>query len=109
VGLGGKNPEEFNEMNAYEQVLELSYLNLQGVGDGKALRVSPASLLHASPLAREFGNDCLNQKRSFNPNWKTRGEFAAVICPYVPEETVETGLEKFARLNVLNASARNCA
>jgi hypothetical protein len=27
------NPEEFNEMNAYEQVLELSYLNLQGVGD----------------------------------------------------------------------------
>lgn len=27
------NPEEFREKNAYEQVLELSYLNLQGVGD----------------------------------------------------------------------------
>src|ERR1700733_16002781 len=27
------NPEEFSQMNAYEQVLHLSYYKLQGVGD----------------------------------------------------------------------------
>ena len=27
------NPEKFTEMNTYEQVLELSYYNRQGVGD----------------------------------------------------------------------------
>jgi hypothetical protein len=27
------NPEEFSEMNQFEQVLHLSFLSLQGVGD----------------------------------------------------------------------------
>jgi hypothetical protein len=27
------NPEEIDQMNAFEQVLELSFYNLQGVGD----------------------------------------------------------------------------